>query len=619
MSPPKPVGMLVAFVLVAVACGGGGGGGSASGPAATPMDVSGRWNVEETPITSGCAWGLEYFAPYEGSISQSGASLVLTTPKGTFTGVLQGTVLTMEGSFADHGGWTTLTYANFAVTPFEMTGTASWTYAGSQGGPVVCQGTTDVHATKIDLPPVLDGHVRFTDVDGNHAADAGDRVIVGFSEDVVLRSSSPSCLDLPVTGDSFGAGAHLEAGPASNEITVVLGSSPHLTVTGAYRPGVHGAGSPSGLGVAPTLPPDAITSLVGVDATSHGLALSDVAPAFVEAAPASAADAAHIVLADLDGDRDLDLITVGTVLVAGHAPCRIALNDGNGHFTDTGQSNIFIVPWIDSAPQVGDLDGDRDADLFFASYTTEASALWLNDGTGHFTLSPQTISGGIRSPVLADIDRDGDLDVLAVTWDAPAVVEFLNDGSGAFGPLRGIFPTTGPFRVHDWDQDGALDLITPGLIGVNDGSGLVFMPIGTNTSSMWPPYADLDGDTIAEPMQSVYTGSGYSLSVEFSDGSHVVMPRSLPRWGELVVADVDGDGVPEVLDLSRDAPLAAVWMSSAPHDYDPYVGFAGPLIPGSASSFTAWAAGDIDGNGRVDLLVSTGGTGVRVLRDSSAR
>src|SRR5688572_23384110 len=72
--------------------------------------------------------------------------------------------------------------------------------------------------------PELGALARYLDANENGVADEGDRIVVPFTRDVRVNSSSPSSFVLRVNGDSFGSGARVVAGPASHEVSVLLGA-----------------------------------------------------------------------------------------------------------------------------------------------------------------------------------------------------------------------------------------------------------------------------------------------------------------------------------------------------------------------------------------------------------
>ena len=111
-----------------------------------------------------------------------------------------------------------------------------------------------------------------------------------------------------------------------------------------------------------------------------------------------------ISLGDVDGDGDLDAFIANVQDQAN----KVWLNDGSGTFTDSGQS--LGGSWsYDIA--LGDMDGDGDLDAFVVNCVDQANKVWLNDGSGTFTDSGQSLGGSWSVGIaLGDLDGDGDLD-----------------------------------------------------------------------------------------------------------------------------------------------------------------------------------------------------------------
>jgi N-acetylneuraminic acid mutarotase len=166
-----------------------------------------------------------------------------------------------------------------------------------------------------------------------------------------------------------------------------------------------------------------------------------------------------VALGDLDNDGDVDAFTAGW----GNTYNKVWLNDGAGNFAEAQanpNSNTYTV-------LLGDLDSDGDLDAYLANITTDVSDLpdevWLNDGTGHFTNSGQVIDDAFSpSPALGDLDADGDLDVYMSEWMYLPDKILINDGIGNFTLGRTMEENfDGAFvSLGDLDNDGSLDAFT---------------------------------------------------------------------------------------------------------------------------------------------------------------
>ena len=313
--------------------------------------------------------------------------------------------------------------------------------------------------------------------------------------------------------------------------------------------------------------------------------------------------------ADVDRDGDLDVFTtsfVGNSSVNWHrndaegsawTPFTIATNRSTffANVADVdadGDADAFLGPdagnpasWVDNAgggsgwpihavgtpgdfsslALVGaDLDGDGDTDALLPPYSSDLISWRENlDGQGLLWL-PHTIAttadGGAARPV--DLDRDGDLDILAgqtpLTWHANAV------GNGTMWTTHTISATGASFVLAlDLDSDGDLDVIG---VNISSSPGVRWHENLAGNGTSWATHTlstlldffsiesrdvDRDGDEdlvgsggSAGPVWLERTGPGVSFVLRT-----VATGAGTP--GQVSVADIDGDGGPDVLWASQ--------------------------------------------------------------------
>ena len=183
------------------------------------------------------------------------------------------------------------------------------------------------------------------------------------------------------------------------------------------------------------------------------------------------------VLADLDGDGDLDVVYANQ-----DQRDRFHLRTGAGFTAALGDGFQFAGPAADTRDVVvGDVDGDGDQDVVFAVHGAE-NLLYLNDGAGNpfQGVQPINITADRDDSLkvhLVDIDRDGDLDLVVGNDAGQTAKIYINDGDAdPFNNIptealtAGIVFSSDDLSVTaiasgDFDKNGSIDLAIAGAGG----------------------------------------------------------------------------------------------------------------------------------------------------------
>ncbi|NML67910.1 hypothetical protein HHL22_22140 [Hymenobacter sp. RP-2-7] len=258
----------------------------------------------------------------------------------------------------------------------------------------------------------------------------------------------------------------------------------------------------------------------------------------------------RVVLGDVDGDGDLDLLTANQ----GSSSVSVRFNDGRGQFSGGSDLGVDYYP---TRVTLGDLDGDGDLDLLVATGSGWLNVR-LNDGAGGFRPGPSVrASGSTTDATLGDVDGDGDLDVVASNFVSNAVSVRLNDGAGSFSGTLEVPTGAEPqaLALGDVDGDGDLDLVvtsgstSKAYIQLNTGRGSftagAVVPVGVG------PYTLALGDVDGDGDLDLLTGNiyGYVSLGRNQGGGNFLNPdgrsyfvTDFVNTTDLALGDMDGDG-----------------------------------------------------------------------------
>jgi hypothetical protein len=343
-------------------------------------------------------------------------------------------------------------------------------------------------------------------------------------------------------------------------------------------------------------------------------------------------DPASLAAADFDGDGRPDL----AVANRGSGDVSVLRNLGGRSFAPEAR---YPAGREASHLAAADLDGDGKVDLAVGSWSIPFISVLRNSGDGTF-LAPErhpawTEQGGILA---ADLDGDRRPDLVTLTTDEKCVLVLRNRSGGEFARAVPVicerpFGTTWPrgLASADLDDDGRSDLVvTAPLVSSNQSPDRVQVLFGVPPI---PASIDCDSNCIPDECETDCNGNGRLDGCDIESGSSKdCNGNGIPDECE---PDCDRDGVPDTCEEDCD-------RNGAPDDCDMLGGAADcnrnhridsceiaedpgmdcngngildacELLPapgfeaGEAFLFfglSSSAAGDLDGDGDVDLAVS---------------
>lgn len=292
----------------------------------------------------------------------------------------------------------------------------------------------------------------------------------------------------------------------------------------------------------------------------------------------------------------------------------------------TGQFGDGFTPSIAR----GDLDGDGVMDLVTVNVATSQVVVYLGKGDGMLRepLVTQTAApaGFLRGVKLADLDNDGDLDIGALSSPG-GIYPLENSSFGTFEPFSANLPGDsfgGDARsaaAADFNSDGKMDFYRMSVAGqgqllFGDGAG-GFASGPTNnlpSGAANPITGDFDGDGNPDIITANFGHDTLALLRGTGQGTLALTPFIPVGDGPVLVLpmDADGDGDTDLI-VSHDGLNLPVGPLFVEHTGGLGTTIFESYLSRPISDARSMTIGDFNGDGRLDVMVSTTNNWLRPL------
>jgi hypothetical protein len=356
-------------------------------------------------------------------------------------------------------------------------------------------------------------------------------------------------------------------------------------------------------------------------------------PSALLAASGAPLQPSHLDAVDVNGDGVLDLVSTN-----GGDDVSIFVGRRGAAFA---ARPIVLATGIASPSWVAaeDLNGDGLVDLAVTNAATNDVSIFVQRGpSGYASLVPDLVLGNANATsnpsglAAGDLDGDGDLDLVCANEDAGNLTVFEQFSPSIFGSepattlgspaadprrarRRGRRPERRrPARHRLGEPDGRQrhDLL-PAPVGALPGSVDLTLGNGALGSPSSIAAADLDGDGDLDLVSANATASDLTVFRQLSPGSFAAAPSltlggnaTTKAPGHVLAVDLDRDGDVDLACANATGNDVAVFLNPGDGAFPSAPSFV-LGSPGTTPSPRGLTAGDLDGDGDVDLVCANGG------------
>ena len=324
-----------------------------------------------------------------------------------------------------------------------------------------------------------------------------------------------------------------------------------------------------------------------------------------------------VVVADFNADGKPDLATGNP----NSDSISILLGVGNGMFQTAtaypaGDNTEGLV--------VADFNGDGKLDIAAANLLSSTVSVFLGNGAGSFSGAASfSVGGNPHVPVAADFNGDGKLDIATADGGQGTVSILLGNGAGSFSAAiqYAACPNPRDLVAADFNGNGIKDVALTCQAGSNivvllgNGSGGFGAPTSFAVGSQAYGIdlgqfdaggtADLSVTSVGSNKVSILLGNGAGGFAAAAD----LAPT--PGADDTAIVDMDGDGKLDLL-VTTGNNLAMIFMGSGTGSFGASTAFTAGM------EVSAVAAGDFNADGKPDLaVVNSADNNVSILINNS--
>lgn len=287
-----------------------------------------------------------------------------------------------------------------------------------------------------------------------------------------------------------------------------------------------------------------------------------------------------------------------------NAQSQLFFGDGKGGFREVTATHFPKANPYTTYIHLADVDGDGDLDAVLANGAPKGAKggapnlLYINDGTGRFTnqTAPKGFPSGnrISNRILsADFDKDGDLDLVVANRGSSNQI-LLNNGNGGFTAMD--LPPY--FRRYYMDNERPID---PGVprheVSKTNNQNVVVADINSDG------YPDVAFCGTGVQALFYINGGKKGGTVVFEPRPDLLIPLPISHAGQSIsMADVNGDGRPD-LTMASGGEQNPLWINDWPRGFKFATCDTKQNLPYTTFVTRCSAVGDVDGNGRPDIVM----------------